>query len=492
MEVRQEPPSERVRGGGVGSMSLQVKDKMSELKLRKRGGEKSKWRKVLLADMENWETIPTDIQMLVGGGVIFVFSTETNRLIIELMHVSEEKPALFTVGDCLVRFLADDNEMTDVEHGWLENMRRGLENIPPDVKEEWHSYLEWATLQMKRTVAKLSENRTTQGEELLIRLLEPCQARCSFCICRSAQPDMVSSSEDIEERLVDGKKAGYKAVVFTGGEPTLIRDLPQLLKRAKELGYKKIGLQSNGIKLAKYEYAKELVDAGLNYVLQSLHSHDPVTHESIFKIEGCFDDCVQSVKNLMDLNIIVALNYVTTKQNVNGHEDFVRFVHKSFGRKNMLRVLLRGSHPTITFSSMSPQGWGEKNLQDLPQLSAVAPSVKRAIDTSRKLGVQVRIPGLCGFPACFLPDRAPYFDELMEREVVSIDARQYFPQCDMCAFRNKCSGYWKGYAGHFGASEFIPARPEDGFKLPDARAHNPLFSEFLPARIFQKIMDRIP
>ena len=70
------------------------------------------------------------------------------------------------------------------------------------------------------------------------------------------------------------------------------------------------------------------------------------------------------------------------------------------------------------------------------------------------------------FPACLLPDFAMYFDELMEREVVTIEARQFFPQCKACAFENKCSGYWKGYAQKYGTNVFVPARKEDGYKLP--------------------------
>ena len=52
-------------------------------------------------------------------------------------------------------------------------------------------------------------------------------------------------------------------VLFTGGEPTLVKDLIDLLK-IKNLGYKKIGIQSNGIKLVNMEYTKTLVDSGLN------------------------------------------------------------------------------------------------------------------------------------------------------------------------------------------------------------------------------------
>ena len=260
---------------------------------------------------------------------------------------------------------------------------QNIQAIPSDLQNEWESYLQWATRQFKRSIAKPTDERTTQGEELLVRLLEPCQARCSFCICRSAQPDLVSSADDIEERMLRIAE-GYKNIVFTGGEPTLVKDLPQLLQRAKELGYKKIGLQSNGIKLIDMEYAKILVQSGLNYVLQSFHSHKPSIHKGIFKIEGCFEQCKRSVQNLLHLNIRVALNYVTTKQNISGHKDFVLFVKFNFIRSSVLGSLYWGKHPSITFSSMSPQGWGEQNMQDLPKLSEVAASNAKLLVVGKK------------------------------------------------------------------------------------------------------------
>ena len=115
---------------------------------------------------------------------------------------------------------------------------------------------------------------------------------------------------------------------------------------------------------------------------------------------------------------------------------------------------------------MSPQGWGERNTAELPRLSEVAESVRQGLITAKKYNIQVRIPGLCGFPACFLPEYASVFDELTEREVVDIDERQYFDQCDSCAFRHKCSGYWKGYVRKYGTAEFIPAKESDGYRLP--------------------------
>ena len=113
----------------------------------------------------------------------------------------------------------------------------------------------------------------------------------------------------------------------------------------------------------------------------------------------------------MALRVNLTLNYVTTKKNILGHRDFIDFVYKTFRRQSgILSYLGIGRvYPGITFSSMSPQGWGEKNKDQLPQLSVVAKSVKAALEQAKKYVISVRnSPGLCGFPACFLPEYAQF------------------------------------------------------------------------------------
>ena len=46
-------------------------------------------------------------------------------------------------------------------------------------------------------------------------------------------------------------------------------------------------------------------------------------HESIFKIDGCFDACVAGAQSAMALGIRLTLNFVTTPQNIDHHVAYV-------------------------------------------------------------------------------------------------------------------------------------------------------------------------
>ena len=112
---------------------------------------------------------------------------------------------------------------------------------------------------------------------------------------------------------------------------------------------------------------------------------------------------------------------------------------------------------------MSPQGWGAQHHQQLGRLTDIAASVGRALDRARQLGMDVRVPGLCGFPPCLLPRHAKQFDELFEERPVRIPTRTLFAGCDDCAYEPRCSGYWRGYVDQHGAEEFVPVPQSERF-----------------------------
>lgn len=74
-----------------------------------------------------------------------------------------------------------------------------------------------------------------------------CNLRCPFChnwrIVVDPKPPFLNEEDAI--RVLESRKRYVDAVVITGGEPTLHKELPRFLKRLKERGFK-IKLDTNG------------------------------------------------------------------------------------------------------------------------------------------------------------------------------------------------------------------------------------------------------
>lgn len=74
--------------------------------------------------------------------------------------------------------------------------------------------------------------------------------------------------------------AGIPHVVFTGGEPTLRPDLPELVRYAEDLGMV-TGLITGGERLSSPDYLHRLLDNGLDHLMLVLDPDDEVAWEAL-------------------------------------------------------------------------------------------------------------------------------------------------------------------------------------------------------------------
>ncbi|RIV27292.1 radical SAM protein [Fibrisoma montanum] len=116
-----------------------------------------------------------------------------------------------------------------------------------------------------------------------------CNATCNFCDIWE-RPSPYVTLENVRENLRDLKRLGVRVVDFTGGEPLLHRQLPDLLLEAKQLGFITT-ITTNGLLYPKYaERLRGLVDM-LHFSLDS-----PIAEEHD-RSRGvpCFDKVMESI-----------------------------------------------------------------------------------------------------------------------------------------------------------------------------------------------------
>ena len=81
------------------------------------------------------------------------------------------------------------------------------------------------------------------------------------------------STEEWKTILHKAYKAGIPHLLFTGGEPTLREDLPEILQEAEDLGLV-TGLLSDGLKLGDKAYLDSLLASGLDHFMMIFDPED--------------------------------------------------------------------------------------------------------------------------------------------------------------------------------------------------------------------------
>jgi hypothetical protein len=74
--------------------------------------------------------------------------------------------------------------------------------------------------------------------------------------------------------------AGIPHITFTGGEPTLREDLPDLIAHAEKVG-QVTGLLTDGLKLADKDYLHTLLQTGLDHLLFILQPENPASWQAL-------------------------------------------------------------------------------------------------------------------------------------------------------------------------------------------------------------------
>ncbi len=137
-----------------------------------------------------------------------------------------------------------------------------------------------------------------------------CNARCHFCDIWALEPKDEATIETIEVNLKDIKRLGVKYVDFTGGEPLLRKDAPEIFRMAKTMGFA-TSMTTNTILYPQRAAEMRGVVDFLNF---SLDGADAETHDQSRGVQ-IFDTLVQSVEVAQSLGENPVLNHTVTAQN---------------------------------------------------------------------------------------------------------------------------------------------------------------------------------
>lgn len=151
-----------------------------------------------------------------------------------------------------------------------------------------------------------------------IALTYRCNNKCTFCYASAPErgPIVGEMTTDEVKRIIDKivDQAKVPTISFTGGEPTLRRDLFDLIAYARSRKMR-ANLITNGIRSAEPEFVAKLKDAGLNSAQVSLEAADANVHNQIVGNPRAFEKTVQAVKNLKAAGIHTHTNTTINRYN---------------------------------------------------------------------------------------------------------------------------------------------------------------------------------
>ena len=124
------------------------------------------------------------------------------------------------------------------------------------------------------------------------------------------------------------EKEGATRAILSGGEPTIHPQIIQIIKEAKEMGYRHVQLISNGRMFSYEKFVKEVKEAGLDEVTFSLHSHLKEPFEKITQIEGSYLQSMRGLLNVKKYQLIVSIDIVINKINYKTLKETICFFVK--------------------------------------------------------------------------------------------------------------------------------------------------------------------
>jgi radical SAM protein with 4Fe4S-binding SPASM domain len=202
-----------------------------------------------------------------------------------------------------------------------------------------------------------------------------CQNNCVHCYAGGSHVTEELPTPQWKQVIDRLHHVGVFILTFTGGEPTLREDLPELLRYGQKKGLV-TGLITNGRRLTDNEYIKSLEESGLDFVQVTLESHKQEVHDLITGDKGSWTETVKGIKNLIPTQIYTTTNTTLSKHNAEDFLDTIDFLKElgiaSFGCNSLI------------YSGKAKDGL-EDFVLSLEDLSVLLPKVQ---DKAAKLGLK--------------------------------------------------------------------------------------------------------
>jgi len=152
-----------------------------------------------------------------------------------------------------------------------------------------------------------------------------CNNNCIFCLDEKDRNIKSKTTAEIINEIEEGKKEGAAEIIFTGGEPTIRPDIFELVSYAKQSGFQKIQIQTNGRMLYYRDFCEKLIRCGADRFDIHIQGHTADLNDSMTKSKDNFIQTKTGIRNLKQLGQDVTVTIVLNRYNIPFLEDMLSF-----------------------------------------------------------------------------------------------------------------------------------------------------------------------
>ncbi len=269
-----------------------------------------------------------------------------------------------------------------------------------------------------------------------------CNNNCIFCsesdeyLLNLKNKPLTELKKDLREI-----RKNYDFVNIMGREPSIRPDILKIIKYAKSLKFRQLGITSNGRMFSIPSFTKSILDEGINQVGISLAGSTAAIHDKQTQVQGSFNQTINGIKN------ILKLKNKDTSLLVNLPMDKLNYLDL----KAQLELLTTLGIKEINILNISPLSLRSRSKKIIVPMTTLAKHVYDILIKENYLNRKDLKILLIEFPPCSLPNEArKYFFPCLEKNNNKIR----IPLCQDCPFSKNCDGILDSYISLFGDSEF--------------------------------------
>ena len=311
-----------------------------------------------------------------------------------------------------------------------------------------------------------------------------CNMYCDHCYrdagCKAEEELSTVEAKTLLEQIA---RAGFKIMIFSGGEPLMRPDIVELVAYAASLGLRPV-FGTNGT-LITLEMAQKLKAAGAMGMGISLDSMDREKHNKFRKFPGAWEGAVQGMRNCRAAGLPFQIHTTVMEWNNHELEDLTDFaVAEGAVAHHFFFLVPTGRAKTIEAESLRAEAYEDTLTRIMKKQQEVEIELKptcapQFLRIAAQMGLKTRFRRGClaGTAYCIISPRGKVqpcaylnmelgdvrqtpFDEIWKNSEVLNKLRtlEYSGGCGSCEYKRACGGC-RARAAYYHEGDYMAEEP---------------------------------